>query len=253
MANNPLHQFEVKPWITLPEVAGFDLSITNSTFAMLVAVAVAYGMLGVTFWRAALVPGRWQAFGEMIYDFIADTVRDTIGHDGKKFFPFIFTLFLFILFCNLLGMVPYNFTATSHIVVTFALAILVFLTVTLVGMIKQGPIKFMAHFMPPGLSDNLVIFILIGPLMYVIELISFLSRPISLSIRLAANMTAGHIMMKVIAGMAIAAGVLVGVAPFILLVLMTGFEIFVAVLQAYIFTILSCVYLGEAMHHGSEH
>ncbi len=168
-------------------------------------------------------------------------VKDTVGAEGRPYFPFIFTLFMFVLFCNLFGMIPFSFTVTSHIIVTFAFAALVFLGVVSIAIVKHGFGKFISNFLPHGTP------LWLAPLIFVIEIISYLARPISLSIRLAANMMAGHVMLKVIAGFVFGMGLL-GVAPFALLILLTGFEIFVAVLQAYIFTVLTCVYLNDALH-----
>lgn len=242
--HSPLAQFEVKTIYSLPELFGIDMSLTNSALWMLIAVAAAFLFYAVAMRKRAVVPGRMQALAEMTYDFVDDIVVENAGHRGEKYFPFIFTLFLFILFMNLCGMLPYSFTPTSHIVVTFGMAIVVFFGVTLIGLIAQGPVGFFKHFVPEGLP------ILIAPLVFLIELVSYLSRPFSLAIRLAANMTAGHTLMKVIAGFVLPLAIF-GVAPMLFLVFMTGFEIFVAILQAYVFTLLSCIYLGEALadHH----
>jgi len=242
--HSPLAQFEVKTVYQLPEVFGIDMSLTNSAMWMLISIAVAFLFFAIATRKKAIVPGRMQSLAEVTYEFIDGIVGENVGHGGKKFFPFIFTLFLFILFMNLCGMLPYSFTPTSHIIVTFAMGAVVFLGVTLAGLIKQGPVGFFKHFIPEGLP------IFIAPLVFAIELVSYLSRPFSLAIRLAANMTAGHTLMKVIAGFVLPLG-LFGVAPLAFLVFMTGFEIFVAILQAYVFTLLACMYLGEALaeHH----
>lgn len=241
---DPLHQFQVYPVYPLPELLGVDMSLTNSAMWMLLSVGVCFLFFALALRKREVVPGRFQSLGEVIYQFADGILEENAGHGGRKFFPFIFTLFLFILFMNLCGMLPYSFTPTSHIIVTFGMSLVVFLGITLVAIVKQGPIGFFRHFIPEGLP------LIIVPLVFAIELVSYLSRPFSLAIRLAANMTAGHTLMKVIAGFVFALGVF-GVAPMIFLVFMTGFEIFVAILQAYVFTLLACMYLGEALaeHH----
>lgn len=238
--HSPLTQFVVSPIIELPRLAGYDVSFTNASLFMLLAVAVAGLLFGLATRRPHLIPGRLQGMAEVVYEFVFEMVEENTGDKAKRFAPYIFTLFLFILFCNLLGMVPFSFTATSHIITTFGLAAIVFLTVTLVGLIHQGPVKFFAHFAPEGLPVAIV------PLVFMIEFISFLSRPVSLSIRLAANMMAGHTLLKVIAAFVVPLGIF-GIAPVAFLTLLTGFEIFVAILQAYIFTLLTSMYLGEAV------
>lgn len=241
---DPLHQFQVHPVYQLPEVFGIDMSITNSALWMLISVGVCFLFFALAMRKRQMVPGRFQSLGEVIYQFADGILEENTGHAGHKFFPFIFTLFLFILFMNLCGMLPYSFTPTSHIIVTFGMSFVVFVGITLVAIVKQGPIGFFKHFIPEGLP------LIIVPLVFAIELVSYMSRPFSLAIRLAANMTAGHTLMKVIAGFVFALGVF-GVAPMLFLVFMTGFEIFVAILQAYVFTLLACMYLGEALaeHH----
>ncbi len=249
MANNhsPLAQFEVSPVISLPNLFGIDISITNSSLFMLLSVASIAAFYILSMRKGALVPGRWQSLAEVVYEFVGGIVDENAGHKARKYVPFIFTLFLFILFMNLLGMLPYSFTPTSHIIITFGMAIAVFVGVTLIGLIAQGPVGFFKHFIPEGLP------LWIAPVVFLIELVSYLSRPFSLAIRLAANMTAGHTLMKVIAGFATPSAQLgiFMVAPVAFLVFMTGFEIFVAILQAYVFALLSCIYLGEALadHH----
>ena len=236
---SPLEQFEIKPIVPI-HVGNLDLSFTNSALAMAVVVGVAtLFLVGGVSGRAA-VPGRWQSAVEMSYEFIAGMVRDNVGTEGRKYFPFIFTLFMFILFGNLLGMVPYSFTFTSHIIVTFALAFLVFLLVTVVGLARHG-MHFFSYFMPAGVP------IWMAPIIVPVEVISYLSRPVSLSVRLFANMMAGHTMLKVFAGFTVALGIF-GVAPLLINVALTGFEFLVAVLQAYVFTILTCLYLHDAIH-----
>jgi F-type H+-transporting ATPase subunit a len=190
--------------------------------------------------KRALVPGRWQSMAEMSYEFVANLLRDTVGSEGRKYFPLVFTLFMFILFGNMLGMIPYSFTFTSHVIVTFAMALAVFIGVTVLGFVKHG-FHFFSFFVPPGVS------VILWPLMIPIEIISYLSRPISLSVRLFANLTAGHTMLKVFAGFIISLGVVGGVLPFAFVVALTGLELLIAFLQAYVFTILTCFYINDAL------
>ncbi len=241
MSANPLAQFEIKPLIKLPLLSGHEVHFTNASLFMLLSVVSIMVFLGYGMRKRALVPGRWQGMAEISYEFIANMLRDNAGHESRRFFPFFFTLFMFILFANMLGMLPfYSFTVTSHIAVTFALAAFVITMVIITGFVKQGP-GFLKHFLPSGTP------MLLAPLVYVIELISFLARPISLSVRLFANMMAGHMLMKVIALFVPMLG-LAGVVPLFFVAAITGFELFVALLQAYIFSILSCIYLSDALH-----
>lgn len=237
---NPIAQFEIKPLIPI-EVAGVDASFTNSSFFMLFTVAAITIFLVAGMRKRALVPGRWQSVAELSYEFIAGLLRDNVGSEGRKYFPFVFTLFMFVLFSNMAGMLPYAFTTTSHIIVTFSLAITVFLGVTVIGLVRHGW-HFFSYFVPDGVPP--LALILIVP----IEIISYLSRPISLSVRLFANMTAGHTMMKVFAGFVVSLGFLGGWLPLGIEVLMIGFEFLVAFLQAYVFTVLTCIYLHDAIH-----
>lgn len=236
---NPIAQFEVKPLVPI-NLGGVDASLTNAgAFMVLTVVAVTvFLMLGMR--RRELVPGRWQSLAELSYEFIAGMIRDNVGSEGRKYFPFVFSLFMFILFANLLGLLPYAFTTTSHIIVTFVLAIVVFVLVTLVGLIRHGG-HFFSYFVPSGVPAAVL------PLMIPIELISYLSRPVSLAVRLFANMTAGHTMMKVFAGFIVPLGI-AGIAPFAVDVALVGFELLVAFLQAYVFTVLTCLYLHDAIH-----
>lgn len=237
---SPLAQFEIKTLIPL-QVAGYDISFTNSALFMAITVAAIMFFMTVGMRKGALVPGRWQLCVEMCYEFIANMLHDTAGRDARKYFPFIFTLFMFILFANLIGMTPYfGFTFTSHIAVTFAMAAFVFIGVTMIGLAKHG-FKFFKLFVPAGAPLALM------PLLVVIELVSYLSRPISLSVRLFANMVAGHTMLKVFGGFVVALGAL-GVVPFAFIVALTGLELLVACLQAYVFAILTCMYLNDALH-----
>ena len=239
--HSPLAQFEVTS-IKDIFLAGYDISITNSTLAMVGSALLICIFLGAGIRGRALVPTRWQSMAELSYLFIADQVKDTVGEGGKKYFPLVFTIFMFVLFGNLIGMVPYSFTFTSHIIVTFAVAMAIFLFVTLLAICKHGPLKFIGFFLPEGTPWWM------APLMFFIELFAYLARPISLSVRLTANMLAGHTMLKVIAGFVVSLGIIGGWAPLALLVVLTGFEFFIAFLQAYIFTILTCVYISDAVH-----
>ena len=237
---SPLEQFVWKP-IVPAEIGGVDVSFSNSSLFMTITVVVATLFLVLGMRRSAIVPGRWQVAVELSYEFIAGLLRDTVGAEGRKYFPIVFTLFMFVLLGNLLGMVPYSFTFTSHIVVTFAMAIVIFTFVTILGFVKHG-MHFFSFFAPPGTP------VVMLPLLVPIEIISYLSRPISLSVRLFANMLAGHTLIKVIAGFIPALGVIFGVLPLALVVALTGLEILIAFLQAYVFAILTCLYINDAIH-----
>jgi len=237
--HSPLAQFEIKQIVPL-EIGGVDVSFTNSSLLMVIAVVLAAGFFLIGMRRGALVPGRWQSAAELTYEFVAGLFRETVGQEGRRYFPAVFTLFMFILLGNLLGMVPYSFTFTSHIIVTFAMAATVFVGVTILGFARHG-IRFFAFFVPPGAP------VLMWPLLIPIEIISYLSRPISLSVRLFANMLAGHTLIKVIAGFIAVLGV-AGVLPLAVVVALTGLEILIAVLQAYVFAILTCLYINDALH-----
>jgi len=236
-------QFEIKRIVPL-ELFGWDVSFTNSSLFMVIAMAIIPLFYLVAMNRRALVPGRLQSTAELSYEYVANMVRDIVGEGGMKYFPWIFTIFMFILVLNLLGLVPYSFTVTSHIIVTFALAAMVWLIVTAIGFVNHGP-GFLKLFVPSGVPWWLL------PIIVVIELISYLIRPISHSVRLFANMMAGHAMLKVFAGFVIGLGLLGGWAPLVFLVGFTGLELVVAFLQAFIFTVLTCIYLNDAvnMHH----
>jgi len=238
----PLEQFLIRRIVDI-HVGGLDVSFTNSSLFMVVAVVAITAFLTLSMSGAALVPGRWQSMAELSYEFVANMVRENVGSEGKPYFPFVFSLFMFILFANLLGLIPFSFTVTSHIVVTFALAAVVFLGVTAIGFAKHG-LGFLRLFVPSGVP----IFLL--PLIVMIELVSYLTRPVSLSVRLFANMMAGHTMLKVFAGFVIALGVLLGWAPLAFIIALTALEFGIAILQAYVFAILSCIYLHDAMHPG---
>ena len=237
---NPLEQFEIHRLIPI-EIGGVDVSFTNSSLWMVIAITLVTLFLTLSVRRRALVPGRWQSLAELAYEFIANMIRDNVGQEGRRFFPFIFTLFMFILFGNMLGLIPYSFTYTSHIIVTVTLALTVFLGITIVGIVRHG-LRFFTFFMPQGAPIAMM------PLMIPIEILSYLSRPVSLSIRLFANMMAGHTMMKVFAGFVVILGLYGGWAPLLVDVALTGFEVLIAFLQAYVFTILTCLYLNDAIH-----
>lgn len=242
--HNPLAQFEVHRIYTLPELFGYDISFTNASLFMSLAVIAVCLFIGLGMRRGAMVPGRFQGMVEMTYNFVADMLTETAGKDAMQFFPIIFSLFIFILFCNLFGMIPYSYTVTSHIIVTFAFAIFVFLFVTCIGFYKHG-LHFLHFFVPSGLPAGIG-GVLLACFMVVIEFLSYLARPISLSIRLAANMMAGHTLLKIMATF-VGIGV-IGIFPFAFILIFTGFEIFVACLQAYIFALLCSVYLNDALH-----
>lgn len=241
--SSPLDQFQIKPIVPI-EIAGLNLAFTNSALWMTVAAAVATFFLVSAASGAKIVPGRLQSAAEVLYEFIAGMVRENVGDEGKKYFPFFFTLFMFVLFGNLVGLIPGAFTFTSHIVVTFTMALIIFLTITLIGFARHGT-HFLSLFFPSGAP------LATAPILIPIEVISYMSRPISLSVRLFANMTVGHIILKIFAGFVISLGaffVIPGVVPFSVLVGIMALEFFVAALQAYIFTILACIYLHDAIH-----
>ena len=244
MATNPMHQFEVYrigPEINLGTV---NLSFTNASLFMTISALTILLFLFLGTKKKLLIPSKMQLIVETSYMFIAKMINDTAGSSAKAFFPFIFTLFMFVLFCNMIGMIPYSFTVTSHIIVTFMLAMIVFIGVTVIGFIKHGA-KYLELFVPKGVPIALL------PLIVIIEIISYLSRPVSLSVRLFANMMAGHTMMKVFGGFVISLGLLGGWLPLSFSVALTGLEILIAFLQAYVFAILTCIYLNDALnlHH----
>lgn len=222
------------------EIGDYDISFTNSSTFMVLTVFTVSLFLILGMRKKALVPGRWQSMVELSYMFIANLLKDTVGNEGRPYFPFIFTVFMFVLIGNLLGMIPYSFAFTSHIIVTFVLALVVFIGVTVIAIVKHK-MRFFTLFMPPGVP------IAMAPLLVPIEIISYLSRPISLSVRLFANMLAGHTLLKVFAGFVISLGMF-GVFPLAFVVALTGLEIVIAFLQAYVFTILTCLYLNDALH-----
>lgn len=237
---NPIQQFEIQPLILI-RVDGVDVSFSNSALFMVIAVVISYFSLSWSIRDRSLVPGRWQSLAEITYEFVANMVRDNVGKEGLRYFPFIFTLFMFILVGNLLGMLPYSFTYTSHIIVTGALAVIVFVGVTLIGFVCHG-LRFLRLFFPHGAP------LATAPILIPIEIISYLSRPFSLSVRLFANMTVGHIMLKVLAGFVVSLGVILGVLPLAATVGIIILEFGIAFLQAYVFTVLSCIYLNDAIN-----
>ena len=236
---SPVEQFKLKSLVPF-ELGGVDLSYTTSSLWMTITVVCVTAFLTLSMRGGRLVPGRWQSMAEMSYEFIANMIRENVGAEGRKYFPFIFTLFMFILVGNLVGMIPFAYTFTSQLIVTFAMAATIFIGVTVIGLVRHG-LHFFSLFVPSGTP------LILAPLLIPIEVISYFVRPVSLSVRLFANMMAGHTMMKVFGGFTVLLGVL-GVAPIILLVALTGFEIMVAVLQAYVFTVLTCLYLNDAIH-----
>ena len=248
MKIDPIHQFNIEPIVTLGHIGKHTIAITNSSIYMFVAVGV-IGLLMLASGRQ-LIPGRMQSIAEISYEFVASTIRSTAGSEGMKFFPLIFSLFMFICISNLVGIIPYTFTVSSHIIVTAALALLVFFTVLIYGVYKNG-LKFFSIFVPSGVPGYIL------PLVMFIEILSFFLRPVSHSVRLFANMLAGHIALKVFAGFVAMLGVSLGavgwiggVMPLALTVALTALELLVAFLQAYVFAILTCIYLNDAIHPG---
>ena len=254
MAMNPMAQFAVKPLVPL-HIGHYDVSFTNQSLWMFIVVGAASLFLYIAATSRSLVPTRTQSIAELSYEFVADMIRSAAGEDGLKFFPFVFTIFMLVLLSNVFGLIPGSFTVTSQIAVTFALAAVVIITVILTGFLTHG-IGFLKLFVPK--APILLLFLLVP-----IEIISFLTRPVSLSVRLFANMLAGHTMLKVFAGFVIALGATLitpkpwfgplAIAPLLLIVAITALEILVAFLQAYVFAILTCIYLSEALHLHEHH
>ena len=238
-AIDPLHQFEIARLVEL-NFLGLDISFTNSALFMLVGVTLVSLFMLLSMRGRALVPDRTQSVTEMSYEFVAGMVRDNAGSEGLKYFPFIFTLFMFILFVNLLGLFPYSFTSTSHIIVTLALGLMAVTVVTVIGFIKHGT-GFFRLFAPEGLPGWLY------PVLVPIEVISYLIRPFSLAVRLFANMVAGHMVLKVFASFVILLGVF-GIVPFALMIAVNALELLIAFLQAYVFALLTSIYLNDALH-----
>ena len=241
MSTNPMHQFNVYrigPEISLGNV---DISFTNASLFMIISALTIISIFFVGTRRKAIIPTKIQLLTELSYTLVSKMISDTAGSKAKPYFPFVFSLFMFVLFCNMLGMLPYSFTVTSHIIVTFALAAVIFVGVTIIGFVNHG-IKYLKLFIPSGVP----LFLL--PLIVIIEIISYLSRPVSLSVRLFANMMAGHTMLKVFGGFIISLGIIGGWLPLSFTVALTGLEILIAFLQAYVFAILTCIYLNDALN-----
>lgn len=253
MAMHPMEQFEVKPLIEHPlfQIGGHDIYFTNQSLFMVIVVAAASLFFTLAMSGKRMVPSRTQSMAEISYEFVANMIHSSVGEDGLKFFPFIFTTFVFVLFCNVLGMVPWSFTVTSQIAVTFAMTAFIIAMVVVVGFLKHG-LGFLKLFVP---AAPWYLLILLVP----IEVISFLTRLVSLSVRLFANMLAGHTMLAVFAGFVVmlgaAGGILsvLSVGPFLLIVAIMLLELLVAGLQAYVFAILTCIYLNEALHLHDHH
>ncbi len=247
---DPIHQFQIINLFPLGKLGSSEIFFTNSAAFMVLAVILltAFLVVGVAGGRA--VPTRLQSAAELTYEFVADMLRSTAGHEGMRFFPYVFTIFMFVLLLNLFGLIPFGFTVTSHVIITATLALMVFFTVLGYGLIRHG-FHFFNLFVPKGVP------IYILPMIVAIEILSFISRPISHSVRLFANMLAGHIALKVFAGFIIllggalgAIGWVGGVLPFAMIVALTALELLVAFLQAYVFAILTCIYLNDAIHPG---
>jgi F-type H+-transporting ATPase subunit a len=236
-----MHQFNVYrigPEISLGNV---DISFTNASLFMIISALTIISVFFVGTRRKAIIPTKIQLLTELSYTLVSKMISDTAGSKAKPYFPFVFSLFMFVLFCNMIGMLPYSFTVTSHIIVTFALAAIIFVGVTIIGFINHGT-GYFKLFIPSGVP----LFLL--PLIVIIEIISYLSRPVSLSVRLFANMMAGHTMLKVFGGFVISLGILGGLLPLSFTVALTGLEILIAFLQAYVFAILTCIYLNDALN-----
>lgn len=237
--SNPMEQFVVKPIIPL-QIGGVDVSFTNSALFMVLAVAVSTLLFAFCLRKRSLVPSIAQSVPETIYEFVHSLLKENVGVEGLKYFPFIFTMFLFVAFGNVLGLFPYAFTFTSHLTAVGSLSLIALLFNVCIG-IKKKKIGWLRTFLPKGIP------VALAPLIVPIEMISFLSKPFSLTVRLVANMTVGHIMLKIIAGFVAALGVL-GIIPILFNCCIVCFEIFIALLQAFIYTVLSCIYLGDALH-----
>ena len=239
MSENPLDQFKIIDLVPL-KAGSYNLSFTNSALFMLIGFCVITLFFAFAISRSTNIPGKLQSSAELMHNFLLGTLNETTSGKGERYLPFIFSLFSFVLVLNLLGLMPSGFTVTSHISITFALALCVFISVTAIAFIKHG-FKFFSFFLPQGIP------VFLAPLMVLIELFTYLTRPVSLSIRLAANMMVGHLLMFVIAGFILMMGIW-GWLPGLFIVLFTGFELFVAIIQAYIFTVLTCTYLNDAIN-----
>lgn len=246
---DPIHQFQIHPIVELKPF-GLNLSFTNTSLWMVIVLAIVSAVMIYGSSQRSVVPGRLQSLAEMMYEFVASTITGVMGREGMKFFPFVFSLFMFVLASNMLGMIPGSFTVTSQIIVTAAFAVLVMGVVLVYGIVKHGT-HFFGLFVPSGVPGWLL------PFMVLIEAVSFLSRPVSLSLRLFGNMLAGHIALKVFGGFVVVllgSGAVLNYAiaplPLLLAVALTALEFLVAFLQAYVFAILTCVYLNDALHPG---
>lgn len=236
---SPLHQFEIVELAPI-HIGGVNLSYTNSALWMTIAIIVVTTFLVIAMANRQLVPGRLQSMAEVLYEFIGQMVKDNVGSAGKPYFPFIFSLFVFFLLGNLLGLIPYSFTFTSHLAVTLGMAVFIFLATTVIGFAKHG-LHYFSLFLPAGAP------VFLAPLLVPIEVLSYFMRPLSLALRLFANMTAGHTLMKVFAGFVAMMGVF-GVVPLVFVVALFGLETLVAFLQAFVYTILTCIYLNDSLH-----
>lgn len=236
---NPLEQFTIERIVPL-HIGKYDVSFTNSSLMMCIVVVLATALVVLSTRNASLVPGRWQSISEMLYEFVGDMVDTNAGHGGREYFSFIFTLFIFILIANLIGLIPFSFTVTSHIIVTFALALVVFVGVTIIGIVRHG-FRFLTLFVPHGVPLPLLV------ILVPIEVLSYFIRPFTLAIRLFANMLAGHTMLAIFGGFAASIGLL-AVLPVAIDTALIALELLVAVLQAYVFAILTCLYLADALH-----
>ena len=241
MSTNPMHQFivyRIGPEISLGNI---DISFTNASLFMTISALAIIGVFFAGTRRKAVIPTKIQLLTELSYTLVSKMISDTAGTKAKPYFPFIFSLFMFVLFCNMLGMLPYSFTVTSHIIVTFALAAIIFIGVTIIGFVNHG-VGYLKLFIPSGVPVVLL------PIIVIIEMISYLARPVSLSVRLFANMMAGHTMLKVFGGFVISLGIIGGWLPLSFTVALIGLEILIAFLQAYVFAILTCIYLNDALN-----
>jgi F-type H+-transporting ATPase subunit a len=241
MSTNPMHQFivyRIGPEISLGNI---DISFTNASLFMIISALAIIGVFFAGTRRKAVIPTKIQLLTELSYTLVSKMISDTAGSKAKPYFPFIFSLFMFVLFCNMLGMLPYSFTVTSHIIVTFALAAIIFIGVTIIGFVNHG-VGYLKLFIPSGVPVVLL------PLIVIIEIISYLARPVSLSVRLFANMMAGHTMLKVFGGFVISLGIMGGWLPLSFTVALIGLEVLIAFLQAYVFAILTCIYLNDALN-----
>jgi len=241
MSTNPMHQFivyRIGPEISLGNV---DISFTNASLFMMISALAIISVFFAGTRRKAVIPTKIQLLTELSYTLVSKMISDTAGSKAKPYFPFIFSLFMFVLFCNMLGMLPYSFTVTSHIIVTFALAAIIFIGVTIIGFVNHG-VGYLKLFIPSGVPVVLL------PIIVIIEMISYLARPVSLSVRLFANMMAGHTMLKVFGGFVISLGIIGGWLPLSFTVALIGLEVLIAFLQAYVFAILTCIYLNDALN-----